>query len=393
MKKKYLFVVACLLILALSLSVAACGGNSNPQPSSQPGNQPSSQPSNQPGSQPSSQPNNQPDNKPGDTAPQDSSPPPLVLPSMITIGTHATGSLYNNMGAGLATVVTRHTPMEVKVSAMTGPVEWMPMFTTGEIELGVLNCWDAQQAWLGGFDYQAISPGGNGFPVRLVTNGSFNIASILVADDSGITTAEDLYGHNYVLTVTGSAGITMQNEAFLANQQLDRNRLTMVSVTSIVDGVDAIIEGRSDATSVSIGVARTEELDSTRGARFLDWDPSPEAVARANEYFPMWIELVEPGPGKTGVVKPTYMYFFSNYLVSRTDVSDDIIYAVVEALWNNYDELAAIHPMLVEWKPATFVTEGAVVPYHPGAIKFFKEQGIWTDTMEARQQELLAMGN
>ena len=366
MKKKYSLAVACMLILTLAFGLVACnkdtGSTTGPQASTQPSAEPSA-------------------------------PAPLVLPSMITIGTHATGSLYNNMGAGLATVVTRHTPMEVKVSAMTGPMEWMPMFITGEIELGVLNCWDAQQAWLGGFDYKAISPGGNGFPVRLVTNGSFNIASILVAGDSGITTAEDLYGHNYVLTVTGSAGITMQNEAFLANHQLDRSRLTMVSVTSIVDGVDAIIEGRADATSVSIGVARNEELDSTRGARFLDWDPSPEAVARANEYFPLWVQEVQPGPGQTGVVKPTYMYFFSNYLVSRTDVTDDIIYAVVEALWNNYDELAAIHPMLVEWKPSTFVTEDTVVPYHDGAIRFFKEQGIWTPSMEARQQELLAMGN
>ena len=386
MKRKLSLILACVLVLALMLSAASCNKDTEAAP---PANQPAA--SNE---QPAAQPSNQPaasNEQPGDAAPAPAPAP--SLPSMITIGTHATGSLYNNIGAGLATVATRHTSMEVKVSAMTGPVEWMPMFTTGEIELGVLNCWDAQQAWLGGFDYEAISPGGNGFPVRLVTNGSFNIASILVAGDSGITTAEDLYGHNYVLTVTGSAGITMQNEAFLANQQLDRSRLTMVSVTSIVDGVDAIIEGRADATSVSIGVARNEELESTRGARFLNWDPSPEAVARANEYFPMWIELVEPGPGKTGVVEPTYMYFFSNYLVSRTDVSDDVIYAVVEALWNNYDELAAIHPMLVEWKPATFVTEGAVVPYHPGAIRFFQEQGIWTASMEARQQELLAMGN
>jgi len=282
--------------------------------------------------------------------------------------------------------------MEVKVSAMTGPVEWMPMFTTGEIELGVLNCWDAQQAWLGGFDYDPISRG-NGFPVRLVTNGSYNTASIMVAGDSGIYEAEDLYGRKYVLTVTGSAGISMQNEAFLANWNLDKSKMTMVSVTSITDGVDAVIEGRADGTSVSIGVARNEELEAARGARYLDWDPSPAAVARANEFFPLSVTLIEPGPGRTGVTKPTYMYTFSNYLVARTDVTDDVVYAVVEALWNNYDELSVIHPMLIEWRPDRFVTDEATVPYHDGAIRFYKEVGAWSDAMDALQQKLLAQGN
>ena len=359
MKKKCLFTVTSLLVLAMIFSLAACGGDTTP-PSGQPGG---------------------------------SETPGVKLPSMITIGTHATGSLYNSMGSGLATVATRNTPMEIKVSAMSGPVEWMPMFASKEIELGVLSSWDAQQAWLGGFDYEAISKDGEGFSVRLVTNGSYNIASILVSASSDIYTGEDLYGHSLVSNFTGSAGITMQVAANLANWNLDKSKITHVSVPGITDGVDAIIEGRADATSVSLGFARTEELESTTGARYLDWDPSPEAMARANEYFPLWVELVEPGPGRTGVVKPTYMYAFSNYLVSRTDVSDDVVYAIVEALWDNYEELSIIHPMLIEWKPDRFVTADATVPYHPGAIKFFEEKGIWTDEAEARQQELLAMEN
>ena len=402
MKRKHFF--ACLLLLAMIFGVVSCGsggggsdaqpgGQADSQPSSQadaqPSTQPSSQPSNQPSSEPSSQPSSQPDVS---EAPVTNEAPPLVLPSMITLGTHPTGSLYNSIGSGLATVATRHTTMEVKVSAMSGPVEWMPMFATSEIEMGVLNCWDAQQAWLGGYDYDPISRG-EGFPVRLVTNGSYNIASYLVAGDSDIYEAEDLYGKSMILNVTGSAGITMQNEAFLANQQLDRDRITMVSATSITDGVDAVIEGRADATSVSTGVARTEELDATRGARFIDWDPSPEAVARAREYFPIWVELVEPGPGRTGVVQPTYMMHFSNYLVSRTDVTDDVVYAVVQALWENYEELAEIHPGLAMWTADRFVIEDFLVPYHPGAIRFYKELGVWTDAMEAHQQELLALEN
>ena len=92
-------------------------------------------------------------------------------------------------------------------------------------------------------------------------------------------------------------------------------------------------------------------------------------------------------------MKPTYMMHFSNYLVSRTDVSDDVVYAVVEALWDNYQELGEIHPGLRLWTSDRFVIDDFLVPYHDGAIRFYKEQGLWTDAMEALQQELLALEN
>jgi len=313
------------------------------------------------------------------------------LPSMLTIGTHAMSSLFNAMGSGIATVASKHTPVEVKAIATSGPIEWFPMFLNGEMDMGVLNCWDAKMGWLGQSDYGNISQG-KGFPVRLLTNGAFSIYSAIVAEDSGIKTAQDLKGKNFILNYTGAAGITAQSRAFLANHNLTEDDVNVVSVPGISDGVKAIIERRADcAGSANIGFALVEELEATRGARFLGFDPSPEAVERAQKEFTLYPIDVEPGPGFTGVREPITMMAYDIYLVGRTDLSDEAAYTIVKALWENNEELGAIHPRLKEWKTERFVSEQATIPYHPGAIKFYKEKGIWNEQMDALQEELLSL--
>ncbi|HHU75958.1 MAG TPA: TAXI family TRAP transporter solute-binding subunit [Firmicutes bacterium] len=354
-RKNHLYLIVCLLMLLIAIQVIGCGNGMQEETSATNG-----------------------EGVDG-------------LPSMLTIGTHAMGSLYNAMGSGIATVASKHTPVEVKAIATSGPIEWFPMFTTGEMDMGVLNCWDAQMGWLGESEYAAIS-GGKGFPARLLTNGSFSIYSVLVAEDSGIKTAEDLKGKSYILNYTGAAGITAQAKAFLANQNLTENDVNIVSVPSISDGVKAVIERRADcAGSANVGFALVEELEATRGARFLSFDSSPEAVKRAQEEFPLYPIDVEPGPGFTGVREPITMMAYDAYLIGRIDLSEEAAYAIVEAIWENNEELSGIHPRLKEWTIDRFVSEQATLPYHPGAIKFYKDKGVWTEEMDALQESLLSM--
>ncbi|MGI5883112.1 MAG: TAXI family TRAP transporter solute-binding subunit, partial [Dethiobacteria bacterium] len=65
--------------------------------------------------------------------------------------------------------------------------------------------------------------------------------------------------------------------------------------------------------------------------------------------------------------------------------------AIVEAIWENNEELSGIHPRLKEWTIDRFVSEQATLPYHPGAIKFYKDKGVWTEEMDALQESLLSM--
>ena len=312
-----------------------------------------------------------------------------VLPKVINLATHPVGTLLNSFGNGMATVLSKHLPTVVKVMPTTGPTEWLPMIASGEVDFGILNNWDAKNGRYGREEYKAATAG-KGSPIFLLCSGTPNLGGIMTSESSGIKKGSDLKGKRVVCIYTGSAGISKQASANLANFGLKTSDVKVVSVPSVEAGVRAIIEGRADATgSVGLGMATNAELEADKGARYLSFDPSPEAVERMQEHFPCYLVQVSPGPGKIGIKEPTYMMAYDFYLVGSEKMSPDVAYTVVKTLWEFDKELAPIHIRLKEWTRERFVTNKATIPYHPGAITFYKEVGAWGAEMDSLQKKLI----
>lgn len=316
--------------------------------------------------------------------------PKVGLPRTLNLATHPIGSLVNSIGTGLATVLSKHLPTAVKVMPTTGPTEWYPMIETGEVDMGVLNNWDAKMGRHGKEEYKAATAG-KGASVYLLCCGTPNLNGIIVAEGSGIKKGSDLKGKRCVAIYTGSGGITAQARAALANFGLKTTDVKVISVPGVEAGVRAIIEGRADATlSAGVGMATIAELDAEKGARYLSFDPSPEAFKRMQEHYPCAPVQVVPGPGRVGVKEPVYLMVYDFYLVGSEKLSDDVAYTIVKTLWEYDKELAPIHIRLKEWTKERFVTTNATIPYHPGTIKFYKEMGVWGTEMDNLQRQLLA---
>jgi TRAP-type uncharacterized transport system substrate-binding protein len=97
-----------------------------------------------------------------------------------------------------------------------------------------------------------------------------------------------------------------------------------------------------------------------------------------------------PGGKHVGVPKDQPFMYLDIYLVGHVKLADAVAYEVTKVLWANDAELIK-KPMLKGWLTDRFVSKQASVPYHPGAIKFYKEKGIWTKDMEQVQKKLLGM--
>jgi TRAP transporter TAXI family solute receptor len=313
---------------------------------------------------------------------------PEQLPAILNIGTHPVGSFFNVVGTAVATVVGKQTPMKTTVKPMAGPSAWFPLLSTKEIDMGVLNNWDAEKGYLGESVYEKLSQG-KGFPVRLMAISVNNAIGFIVSANTKIYNYSDLKGKK-VAGNYPTPSLQLQTEALLANGGVKWSEIIPIPVSSITEGVKAVIEGRADAANVTIGTPIIEELHAKSGARFLPLDPSPEAVKRTKEKFPGYPIKVLPGAGRTGVEKEQYMWAYDIYVVGREDLPDEAAYQVVKAMWENYKDFGSIHVLLKDWTPTRFVSKEALVPYHPGAIKFYKEKGVWTDEMVRLQETLLA---
>jgi TRAP-type uncharacterized transport system substrate-binding protein len=70
---------------------------------------------------------------------------------------------------------------------------------------------------------------------------------------------------------------------------------------------------------------------------------------------------------------------------------DQVVASVLRAIWDNVEKLAPLHPILKEWTRERAVDPDVTIPYHPGAVQFFKEKGVWFAKMDEAQKRLLAL--
>lgn len=311
------------------------------------------------------------------------------IPKVLNLATSPVGSGAYGMASGIASVLSKHLPTEVKPIPTTGPRESFPMFITEEADLGAYTGWDCRENWLPGPTTKEYLKG-KGAPIRLLTGGSPNQNAVITAADSGIKTGKDLKGKRYVGIIAGSDSITLQAQAALTHFGLTPNDVRMISVPGVAAGVKAIIEGRADASgSAVIGMGEVAELDATRGARFLSFDPTPEAVKRYTDIFPAVPVKIEPRKGLAGVREPIYMMEYEFYLFCHKNLTDETAYQIVKTLWDYNKELTAVSARLSQWTTDRFVSKNPMIPYNLGAIKFYKEKGLWTSEMDKLQQDLL----
>jgi TRAP transporter TAXI family solute receptor len=311
------------------------------------------------------------------------------LPVILNIGTYTVGSYYHMVGTAVATVVGNHTSMKTTVKPMAGPAAYYPLMASGEIDLAMANCWDSEKGYLGEFIYEKLSKG-KGFPICLIAVSTWNTGGLIVPKDSVIQKYSDLKGKRVAGNLP-SPSVQLQTEAYLANGGLTWSDITPIPVSSPAEGVKVVIEGRADASCTAVlGMPVIEELQAKKGARFLSLDLSPDALIRTKKKFPGYPIKVLPGPGRAGVNEEIHLYAYDNYAICRQDLPDDAAYLVVKALWENYQEMPSIHAGLKDWTQDRFVSKEALIPYHPGAIRFYKEKGLWTDEMAKLQESLLA---
>ena len=309
----------------------------------------------------------------------------------ITIATDPLGSGTYGCTAGIASVLNKYTDQNIKVRSTNGALEVGPSLAMGEAEIGILSSYEAMMAYRTEGRYDKPLKGMDKAPFRLLMGGPPTLVSVVVREDAGIKEAKDLKGKRFVGIFMGCKACSLQGSAFLANWGLSEKDVTMIRTPGLGEAIDLLTEGKADAAGTAApGMAVLRELDAKRGARFLSLNPDPSAVKVYQNIFPASIELIKPAPDLAGVKSPTYMAAFEDLLIANKNlVSDEVAYKIVKALWEHNEELRKTHVNLKYLTSEKMVTKGSPIPYHPGAIKFFKEKGVWDTEVNAKNEELL----
>jgi TRAP transporter TAXI family solute receptor len=105
----------------------------------------------------------------------------------------------------------------------------------------------------------------------------------------------------------------------------------------------------------------------------LDFDD--EQVARANSVYDLWPRYEIPADTYPGQSEPVMTVAQPNFLAVRDDVSDDDVYLITKTIYENLPFLQNIHAATKDMALDKAIA-GLPVPLHPGAVRFYEEQGI-----------------
>lgn len=305
---------------------------------------------------------------------------------IMVLGGNPPGSLWYAQSQALASIVTKHSGLKVDVLPQGSSV-WFPMFASEEVDMGLASPTDARFAMEAKWPFEGVN-NGKGYDMRAVMLGAPNRLSLVTAEDSGIASLKDLKGKRVVANYGAFSGATITAQSVLANARLSNDDIELVNVSSYPEGVRAIIEGRADAAVGSLGSGIVQELDAARGAKFLEIDRSPQAMERTRKVGPAFVPMEVP-KGPPGIDQPTWLLGYATTVVARPDLDDQTVTTFIDTVWKHYKELAPIHRSLVNWTPDRFASTETIIPYHPAAVEYYKERGVWSDELEKHQAALM----
>lgn len=311
---------------------------------------------------------------------------------ILKMSTASVGSIMYVFGAAMSEVVEKHGGPKIEVLPQNA-LQGLQMLPSREVDMVMIANDDLSWAYSGGDIYEKITKG-KGFDVRLLMLGTRIPAGQVVGGDSGIKNYQDLKGKRVVLGFGSSVAMNNGAKAALYAGGLTEKDVKVVKTSDVVAAARMVIDKKADACYGAIGTPIFQQVAASRkGARHLGVNDTPETWAKLKElspaYFPMKIKKMPKSPP---TVQEDLVMVGRNFsVVSRKDLSDESAYIFTKLLWENDKELAPKHPKLRDWVKDRFVSTKASAPYHPGAIKFYKEVGVWTPEMEKRNSELLSM--
>ena len=308
----------------------------------------------------------------------------------LRMAANVVGSLMYAVGGGLAQVTEKNSDLKIEVLPQ-GNVVAFPMFYSQECDLVISATDEADMAYRSLAVYDKMTRG-KGIDMRMIMIGNPIQAGIMVAKDSGITTAADLKGKRVTLDFGTHHALTLGARTSLTGLGLAEKDVVAVKTTNIPAGMRLVLEGKADACFGAIGVPAFRELEAARGARYLGLESDPEIWKKIKSVFIGYFPAnVKPSKIAIGVEKPMTLLGKNFSLVSRTDLPDEIVYQLTKTLWEKDTELGTYHPRLKGWRNKNYVSTKSPVPYHPGAVKFYKEAGVWSEQMQKHQERLLAL--
>ena len=293
---------------------------------------------------------------------------PALAQTQLSIATGGTGGVYFPMGGGVAEVINNHVEGYAATAEVTGAsVENMGLIATGDADMGLGLADTVAQAFTGTGRFE-----GQQLPMlRAKASMYANMIQIVALEGSGITSLADLAGKRVSVGAPGSGTEVNAQIILEANgityDDIDEQRL------NFNETADALANGDIDAGFWSVGAPTSSILNLATTQSITVIELSEEEFAAAMEAQPLFARTTLAEGTYEGVPE-TAVLGAANVMTVSAEMSEDLVYEITKAIFENVEDLRAVHPAANQ-TTIDFTLSATPIPLHPGAIRYYEEAG------------------
>jgi TRAP transporter TAXI family solute receptor len=292
----------------------------------------------------------------------------------LSVGTAPPGGAFFVVGSAIADIIqagNSEKGWQVNAEATKGTQENIRRLNRGEIDLALAN------AAITYFAVRGESGWEKTYDMRAVMTLAPNVAMFVTLADSGIKNIVGLKGQRVVIGPSG-AGFEMFVEPILEAHGLRYDDLTVLHAGQSA-AVDMLFDGAARAAFLG-GAIPTASI--TQAAATHEITLLPLAEGKQEELtrsFPFFHAAVIPSETYRNVNREYRgLNVGSMHLITAAAADEEMIYAATRALYENREEFSRKHPVGRTVNPVNAVRKTGV-QFHPGAIRYYREIGIWND--------------
>ena len=299
------------------------------------------------------------------------------LTQRLSVATGGTGGVYYPFGGGVAQVISDHVEgVEATAEVTAGTVDNLKFLANhgADLAFALADSLDDAAAGRGVFaDFGVV-------PARAIAVLYDNLNQLVTLEGKGIETVADLRDR---VVSTGAPGSGTEITAVRVLEAAGLSPGTDIRQQSlgVSESVDALKDDKIDAFFWSGGIPTGAVLDlaSTPG-RTVKLVSIAHTLPFLHEHHgdSVYHGVKIPRITYPGMADDAEVVGVANVLVAHEAMSEDLAYRITQALFEHHDQLAAVHAEAAKLSLESAVL-GSTVPFHAGAIRYYREQNAWPE--------------
>ncbi len=298
-----------------------------------------------------------------------------VKNQFVTIGTGGVTGVYYPTGGAICRLVNKTRKehgIRCSVESTGGSIYNLNTIRAGELDMGVAQSDWQYHAYNGTSKFKAQGPNKK---LRAVFSIHPEPFTVVARKDAHIKNFDDLKGKRVNIGNPGS-GQRGTMEVVMAAKGWTNKDFKLASELKSSEQSKALCDNKIDAIVFTVGhpSGSIKEASTSCDTNLVNvTGPAIDKLVKDHDYYRY---ATIPGGMYRGTPDDTKTFGVGATFVTSSDVPEDVIYNVVKAVFENFDEFKKLHPAFAHLKKEEMIKDGLSAPLHRGAIKYYKEAGL-----------------